>query len=84
MMPDLLDYFYEEVSRALEGRGFLSTDWHPRQLGIRNFEFITYRPGISLDYHKDTDSIFTLVITLSSLSQYRGGVFHILKNSLLN
>ena len=81
MMPDLLEYLYQEISRALEGRGLLSKGWHPRQLGIRNFEFITYRPGISLDYHQDTESIFTLVITLSSINQYRGGIFKVLKDS---
>ena len=41
MMPDLLDYLYQEVSRALEGRRLLSKGLHPRQLGVRTAEFIT-------------------------------------------
>jgi len=46
-------------------------------LGIRGIEYLQYTEGMALNWHKDHDSIYTMVIMLSSSTAYSGGDFMI-------
>ena len=46
-------------------------------LGIRGIEYLKYTEGMALNWHKDHDSIYTMVIMLSSSTAYSGGDFMI-------
>lgn len=74
LMPNLLAYILRSVSDATAGAG-----WYPHMahLGIRCAESLVYHSGGQLMLHKDTESVFTIVVMLSDpcSSDFTGGEF---------
>ena len=48
---------------------------HPKHLGIRCIEVLSYGPGKELLLHKDGDSIYTVSFMLSAANSFEGGEF---------
>ena len=73
-MPNLLTHILRSVSDATADAG-----WYPHMahLGIRCAESLVYHSGGQLMLHRDTESVFTIVVMLSDpcSSDFTGGEF---------
>ena len=76
LMPEVYIHISETVSRALHQAG-----WSPStaELEPRCVEHLTYTSGSNLNYHEDSDSVWTIVLMLSDMAEYEGGEFQILR-----
>lgn len=71
LMPDFIDHIFSALSLATDYAGWRP---HPLHLGIRCAEVLSYGTGGELLFHKDTDSVYTVMIVLSE-SDFEGGDF---------
>jgi len=74
LIPSLTDYIVSIAMEAAE-----AANWRPHvsHLSIRCIETLTYNPGGWLSFHTDTNSTYTLVLSFSNGTDYKGGEFMI-------
>lgn len=71
LMPEFIQHILTVASLATDYAGWRP---HPFHLGIRCVEFLTYGPGTELLLHKDTNSVYTIVVMMSD-TNFEGGDF---------
>lgn len=70
IMPDFYEHVLDAAGFAVETAGWYP---HPRHLGVRSIEMLEYGADGQVKYHRDTDSIYTMILMVSDSAEYTGG-----------